>query len=50
MPIDLAAVKSIWTVWMIALFVGIVVWTLWPSRRREMQDHARIPFREHDDA
>jgi cytochrome c oxidase cbb3-type subunit 4 len=31
-----------------ALFIGIVVWAWWPSRRQKarMQDHAEIPFRD----
>lgn len=41
-----------WGLWLMLLFLGIVVWTFWPSRRRsaEMRDHAMIPFREDDDA
>ncbi len=38
----------LWLVWLVAIFVGIVVWVYWPSRRRrqQMRDHAEIPFRE----
>jgi cytochrome c oxidase cbb3-type subunit 4 len=41
-------VTSLWLVWLVLLFVGIVAWVYWPSRRRrkQMQDHAEIPFRE----
>ncbi len=40
--------RSFWGLWLMLLFVGIVVWTFWPSqaRKREMMDHANIPFRE----
>lgn len=40
--------RSFWVVWLMAIFVGIVAWVYWPSRRRKrrMQDHANIPFRE----
>ena len=34
---------------LMALFVGIVIWVFWPSRRREMEDNARIPFRDEED-
>ena len=30
------------------LFVGIVAWVYWPSRRTEMDDNARIPFRDEE--
>jgi cytochrome c oxidase cbb3-type subunit 4 len=40
--------RNFWVVWMMALFIGIVAWAFWPSRRRrdEMRDHAQIPFRD----
>lgn len=43
--------REFWVIWLMAIFLGIVVWTLWPSRRRskEMRDHADIPFREAED-
>lgn len=36
-----------------ALYIGLVffavlLWTFWPSRKEEMNDHAKIPFREGD--
>ena len=37
-------VKSAWVVWMMALFVGIVVWVLWPSNRRRFRKASQIPF------
>jgi cytochrome c oxidase cbb3-type subunit IV len=36
---------SLWVVWFTALFVGIVAWALWPSRRSQLEDHGRIPLR-----
>lgn len=36
--------RSLWTVWFSAMFVGLVVWALWPSRREEMRRNARIPL------
>jgi cytochrome c oxidase cbb3-type subunit 4 len=44
-----AWLKSLWVVWLIVLFVGIVVWAYWPSRKSKMDDHAKIPFREDDE-
>lgn len=38
--------RSLWTVWFCALFVGIVGWTLWPKRKAQMDDHAQIPLRD----
>jgi len=43
--------RAWWGLWLMILFMGIVSWTLWPSRKRseEMLDAAMIPFREDDD-
>ncbi len=41
-----AFVRSAWVVWMMALFVGIVVWVLWPSNRERFRRAARIPLSE----
>jgi len=43
--------RAWWGVWLMLLFFGIVVWTVWPSekRKREMRDHAMIPLREDDE-
>ncbi|MDX6750429.1 cbb3-type cytochrome c oxidase subunit 3 [Geminicoccaceae bacterium 1502E] len=38
--------KQLWTVWLVLLFAGICVWAFWPSRRREMERHARIPLED----
>lgn len=38
--------RSLWVVWFMALFLGIVGWALWPSRREKMEEHGRIPLRE----
>ena len=44
----LPVLRQFWQVWLVLLFVGIVVWTLWPGRRREMDEHARIPLRDEE--
>jgi cytochrome c oxidase cbb3-type subunit 4 len=37
--------RSVWVVWFMLLFIGIVTWVLWPSRRRKLEDLGRIPLR-----
>ncbi|MCS6878407.1 MAG: cbb3-type cytochrome c oxidase subunit 3 [Geminicoccaceae bacterium] len=37
-----------WIVWLVALFVAIVAWTFWPSRKHRLERHARIPFEDED--
>lgn len=41
----------VWVVLFVILFVAIVAWTWWPSRRQKerMEDHANIPFRDEDE-
>ena len=41
--------RSIWGLWMVILFVGIVAWTFWPSRRHKLEEHGKIPFRNDPD-
>jgi len=28
------------------IFIGIVAYVMWPSRKREMAEHARIPLED----
>ena len=37
-------IRSLWLLWVVLLFVGIVAWVYWPSRKRDMEAHGRIPF------
>ena len=39
-----STLSAIWVAWFAALFVGIVVWTYWPSRIAEIERRGRIPF------
>jgi cytochrome c oxidase cbb3-type subunit 4 len=52
MPVDMMSLYSIlsslWVVWFTALFTGIVIWAFWPSRRKRLESHALIPFRERE--
>ena len=40
----------IWIVLFMTVFIVIVAWAVWPSRRRQerMNDHANIPFRDEE--
>ena len=40
--------RPLWVVWLMLIFLGIVAWAYWPTRKSEMDDHAQIPFREDD--
>lgn len=31
------------------IFIGVVIYAFWPSRRKEFEQDAQIPFREDDD-
>ena len=44
--------RSWWSVWLMALFIGVVVWAMWPSekKRQEMREHAMIPLRDDDES
>ena len=43
-------IRSLWVVWLMALFIGIVVWVLWPSRRRKYREAAQIPLEDDEPA
>lgn len=38
--------NEFWNLWLFALFTGIVIWALWPSKRRkqQMKHAANIPL------
>ena len=36
--------RSLWLVWFMALFIGVVAWAFCPSRKAEFDRHARIPL------
>ncbi len=37
--------RSLWVVWFMALFIGIVAWALWPPRKKRLEALGRIPLR-----
>ena len=43
------SLRSLWVVWLMVLFVGIVAWVYWPKRKREMEEHGRIPLKDDDE-
>lgn len=38
--------QSLWIVWLVLLFVGVVWWAYRPKNRKKFQDAANIPFKE----
>ena len=42
----LSWVYSLWLLWLVLLFVGIVAWVFWPGRKRKLEQHGRIPLDE----
>jgi cytochrome c oxidase cbb3-type subunit 4 len=38
--------NALWPVWLTLLFVGIVAWVYWPSRKGEMEARGRIPLED----
>ncbi len=38
--------RSLWTLWFFLVFVGIIAWTLWPSRRRSLEAHSHLPLND----
>jgi cytochrome c oxidase cbb3-type subunit 4 len=38
--------RSFWTVWLMLLFVGILVWALWPKNKGKFDEASRIPFKD----
>lgn len=41
-----AFLKQLWVVWLMALFIGIVVWVYWPRRKKKLEEYGRIPFKD----
>ena len=40
--------RQFWVLWLFIIFVAIVVWTMWPSRKKELEEQGRIPFKDDD--
>ena len=41
--------RSLWVVWLVAIFIGIVVFVMWPSRRKKYKAAAMIPLEDEPD-
>jgi len=44
MHMDLNDVRSLITLLSLALFLGLMAWTFWPTRRGAHEAAARLPF------
>ncbi len=40
--------RSLWVLWLMAIFIGIVAWVMWPKRRKTMEEHGQIPLKDED--
>lgn len=38
--------QALWGLWLMIIFLGIVAYVFWPSRKQKMQEHARIPLED----
>ena len=36
--------RDFWGAWLMALFLGILVWVLWPRNKDRLERHGRIPL------
>ncbi len=41
--------RALWVVWFFLLFVGMVVWVMRPSKRKEYERAGEIPFQDERD-
>jgi cytochrome c oxidase cbb3-type subunit 4 len=42
------ALRSLWVVWLTALFLGICAWALWPRNKARFEAAGLIPLRDDD--
>lgn len=42
------AARSLWVVWLMILFIGIIWWVYRPKNRRRFEEASKIPLREDD--
>ena len=47
---DIGIVLSIWTIIVMIVFIGIVIWAWSSKRKREFDEAANIPFKEDNDS
>lgn len=41
--------RSLWGLWLMILFLGIVFWAFRPKNKSRFESHADIPLRDDDD-
>ena len=41
-----AFVRSLWLVWLILMFLAIVAYVYWPSRKVRLESYGRMPLRD----
>jgi cytochrome c oxidase cbb3-type subunit 4 len=41
--------RSLWVVWLMILFAGIVAWVVWPSNKKRLEKYGEIPFKDEPD-
>lgn len=44
-----AWMKSLWVVWLMLVFLGIVFWAFRPKNKRRFESYGEIPLREDED-
>ncbi len=42
-------IRSLWSVWLTLLFLGIALYAFWPSNRKRLQSYADMPLRDDDE-
>ncbi|MGV6827352.1 MAG: cbb3-type cytochrome oxidase subunit 3 [bacterium] len=43
---DQSVIQSVWTVVVLVLFVGIVIWAMSPKRRKDFDEASRLPLED----
>jgi len=41
--------RSIWGLWLMVLFLGIVAWAFWPRNKDRLERHGSMILRDDDD-
>lgn len=41
--------RSLWGLWLMVLFLGIVAWAFWPKNKDRLERHGAIPLRDDED-
>ncbi|MBI5120734.1 MAG: cbb3-type cytochrome c oxidase subunit 3 [Rhodospirillales bacterium] len=38
--------RSLWTVWIFVVFIGIVAWSFWPKNKAKLEEYGNIPLKD----